>query len=81
MWLERKIFPESLLKRYMDDIRASNDYASSGLSYRRPSRAERAVDDPLREMEGIFVDEYGRFALVLLGCFNFSICYLDELKS
>ena len=60
LWLERKIFPESLLRRYMDDIGVPNEDTSSGFALRRPSRAERAVDDPIREMEGMLVDEYGR---------------------
>ncbi|XP_012486922.1 ENHANCER OF AG-4 protein 2 isoform X1 [Gossypium raimondii] len=59
LWLERKILPESILRRYMDDIGVSNDDALSGFSLRRPSRAERAIDDPIREMEGMLVDEYG----------------------
>ncbi|CAD5332436.1 unnamed protein product [Arabidopsis thaliana] len=59
LWLERKVFPESLLRRYIDDIRASGDDATGGFSLRRPSRSERAVDDPIREMEGMLVDEYG----------------------
>jgi len=59
LWLERKIFPQSVLRRYMDDIGISNDDITVSFSLRRPSRAERAVDDPIREMEGI-VDEYGR---------------------
>lgn len=61
LWLERKIFPDSLLRRYMDDIGVSNDETSSGFSLRRPSRSERAIDDPIREMEGMLVDEYGRY--------------------
>lgn len=61
MWLDRKIFPESLLRRYIDDIGASGDDATVGFSLRRPSRSERAVDDPIREMEGMLVDEYGRY--------------------
>ena len=44
----------------MDDIGVSNDDTISGFSLRRPSRAERAIDDPIREMEGMLVDEYGR---------------------
>ena len=44
----------------MDDIGVSNDDTISGVSLRRPSRAERAIDDPIREMEGMLVDEYGR---------------------
>ena len=63
MWLERKILPESILRTCMDDIGVSNDDTAAGLSLRRPSRAERAVDDPLREMEGMLVDEYGRSAI------------------
>lgn len=60
MWLERKILPDSLLRRYMDEIGVSNDDTTISLSIRRPSRSERAVDDPIREMEGMLVDEYGR---------------------
>lgn len=45
----------------MDDIGFPNDDASAGFFLRRPSRAERAVDDPIREMEGMLVDEYGRY--------------------
>ncbi|KAL8520645.1 hypothetical protein ACS0TY_011255 [Phlomoides rotata] len=61
LWLERKILPESVLRPYMDDVGAINDGSSAGVSVpqRRPSRAERAIDDPIREMEGMFVDEYG----------------------
>lgn len=44
----------------MEDIGASNDDLSSGSFLRRPSRAERAVDDPIREIEDMLVDEYGR---------------------
>lgn len=45
----------------MDDIGGLNDNLSAGSFLRRPSRAERSVDDPLREMEGMLVDEYGRY--------------------
>ena len=60
LWLERKILPESVLRRHMDDIGVSNDDMTVSFSLRRPSRAERSVDDPIREMEGMLVDEYGR---------------------
>uniref|UniRef100_J3MPH9 PWWP domain-containing protein n=1 Tax=Oryza brachyantha TaxID=4533 RepID=J3MPH9_ORYBR len=59
LWLERKIMPEDVLRRYMDDIEVPNDDANTGFLLRRPSRAERSVDDPIREMEGMLVDEYG----------------------
>nr|XP_043639966.1 ENHANCER OF AG-4 protein 2 isoform X2 [Erigeron canadensis] len=45
LWLERKILPDTLLRSYVEDIGSSND--------------ERAVDDPIRGMEGMLVDEYG----------------------
>ncbi|GAB2275282.1 ENHANCER OF AG-4 protein [Dionaea muscipula] len=59
LWLERKILPESVLRRFMDEIGASNDDVNSGFSSRRPSRSERGVDDPLRDMESEQFDEYG----------------------
>ncbi|XP_042007891.1 ENHANCER OF AG-4 protein 2-like isoform X2 [Salvia splendens] len=59
LWLERKIFPESVLRRYMNGIGTDNDGGAAGFSQRRPSRAERSIDDPIREMEGMFLDEYG----------------------
>lgn len=73
MWVERKILPESLLRRYMDDIGVSNDDTSSGFSLKRPSRAERAIDDPIREMEGMLVDEYGRCEHLSLSSLLYSI--------
>lgn len=83
LWLERKILPEAVLRRFMDDIGSSNDEMSSGISFRRPSRAERSVDDPIREMEGMLVDEYGRLvsslhclvALNLLVQLNYMFAY------
>ncbi|GAV60995.1 PWWP domain-containing protein [Cephalotus follicularis] len=78
LWLERKIFPESLLRRYMDDIGVSNDDTVAGFSLRRPSRAERAVDDPIREMEGMLVDEYGSNATFQLPGFLSSHIFEDE---
>ncbi|XP_047981499.1 ENHANCER OF AG-4 protein 2-like isoform X4 [Salvia hispanica] len=59
LWLERKIFPESVLRRYMNELGTDNDGGAAGFSQRRPSRAERSIDDPIREMEGMFLDEYG----------------------
>lgn len=50
----------------MDDIGVSNDDMTAGFFLRRPSRAERAVDDPIREMEGMLVDEYGRLVFYFL---------------
>ncbi|CAI8617196.1 unnamed protein product [Vicia faba] len=59
LWLERKILPESVIRRHMNEIGVLNDDISVSFSFRRPSRAERSLDDPIREMEGMLVDEYG----------------------
>ncbi|KAK7341316.1 hypothetical protein VNO80_24242 [Phaseolus coccineus] len=77
LWLERKIFPQSVLRRYMDDIGISNDDITVSFSLRRPSRAERAVDDPIREMEGI-VDEYGSNATFQLPGFLSSHAFEED---
>ncbi|XP_062090045.1 ENHANCER OF AG-4 protein 2 [Humulus lupulus] len=76
LWLERKIFSESLLRRYMDDIGVPNEDTTVGFTLRRPSRAERAVDDPIREMEGMLVDEYGSNATFQLP--GFLSCHVFE---
>ncbi|KAL2545652.1 ENHANCER OF AG-4 protein 2-like [Forsythia ovata] len=78
LWLERKILPESVLRHYMDEIGISNDDASAGLSLRRPSRAERSIDDPIREMEGMLVDEYGSNAMFQLPGFLSSHMFEEE---
>ncbi|KAF8083700.1 hypothetical protein N665_0756s0017 [Sinapis alba] len=78
LWLDRKIFPESLLRRYIDDIGASGDDGTVGISLRRPSRSERSVDDPIREMEGMHVDEYGSNATIQLPGFFSSHTFEDD---
>ncbi|KAK1438045.1 hypothetical protein QVD17_03846 [Tagetes erecta] len=59
LWLERKILPDTLLRSCIEDMGSSNVVTSAVFSSKRPSRSERAVDDPIREMEGMLVDEYG----------------------
>ncbi|THU62405.1 hypothetical protein C4D60_Mb01t04800 [Musa balbisiana] len=78
LWLERKIMPESLLHRYIDGIEVPNDDVCAGLFLRRPSRAERSVDDPIREMEGMHVDEYGSNATFQLPGLLSSCVFEDE---
>lgn len=56
---------------------------SAGVFSRRSLKTERAMHDPIREMEGMHVDEYGRFGFVcrffllilytLLGVFIFLV--------
>ncbi|WOL01807.1 hypothetical protein Cni_G10524 [Canna indica] len=59
LWLERKTLPESIVRHHMRELDCSNELSFSSGSSRRPSRMERAINDPLREMEGMLVDEYG----------------------
>ncbi|KAL4569992.1 hypothetical protein LXL04_025641 [Taraxacum kok-saghyz] len=78
LWLERKILPDTLLRSYIDEIGASNDDASVGVFSKRPSRSERAVDDPIREMEGMLVDEYGSNATFQLPGFLSTNVFEEE---
>ncbi|KAL2609752.1 hypothetical protein R1flu_028325 [Riccia fluitans] len=59
LWLDRDILPSPVLRHFMSEIESHSDDKLSGGHPRRPSRSERAVDDPLREMDGMMVDEYG----------------------
>ncbi|KAL1550568.1 RPR, variant 2 [Salvia divinorum] len=76
LWLERKILPEPILRRYMDDFGVVNNDTSIPL--RRPSRAERSIDDPIREMEGMVVDEYGSNTMFQLPGFLSASVFEDE---
>lgn len=54
--------PESILRHFMTEIESHNDDKGlSGGGHRRLSRYERGVDDPVRDMDGMLVDEYGRY--------------------
>ncbi|KAI0528729.1 hypothetical protein KFK09_001271 [Dendrobium nobile] len=59
LWLERKILPEYFLRSCMDEIEVRNDGLNSEVSHRIPSCVEQCVDDPIREMESLLVDQYG----------------------
>ncbi|KAM1169409.1 hypothetical protein ACFX13_031904 [Malus domestica] len=58
LWSERRIVPESIIHRHMREL-DTHGVSSSGAYGRRSARTERSLDDPLREMEGMLVDEYG----------------------
>ncbi|KAI3423211.1 uncharacterized protein J3R85_011168 [Psidium guajava] len=59
LWLERKILPESIIRHHMRELDMMSGSSSAGAYSRRSSRTERSFDDPIREMEGMLVDEYG----------------------
>jgi hypothetical protein len=53
--------PESVLRHFVNEIEShGDDKAGPGNGPRHLSRSERAVDDPVRDMDGMLVDEYGR---------------------
>ncbi|XP_073283776.1 protein HUA2-LIKE 3-like isoform X1 [Primulina huaijiensis] len=58
VWQERKILPEPIIHHHIRELDVlCVSYPKAGS--RRPLRNERAFDDPIREMEGMLVDEYG----------------------
>ncbi|XP_077219072.1 protein HUA2-LIKE 2-like [Tasmannia lanceolata] len=59
LWLERKTLPESIVRQHMRELDSLNDVLFNSSFSRCPSRMERALNDPLREMDGMLVDEYG----------------------
>lgn len=66
VWLERKTLPESIVRRHLRELESFNESSFTSAYSRRPSKNERALNDPVREMEGMLVDEYGRFDVFLL---------------
>ncbi|KAL4325155.1 hypothetical protein GQ457_11G002770 [Hibiscus cannabinus] len=59
LWLERKILPESVVRHHMRELDSFSVSSSGGPFSRRTARTERPFDDPVRDMEGMLVDEYG----------------------
>ncbi|GMI76074.1 hypothetical protein HRI_001276700 [Hibiscus trionum] len=59
LWLERKILPESVVRHHMRELDSFSISSSGGPFSRRTARTERPFDDPVRDMEGMLVDEYG----------------------
>lgn len=59
LWLERRILPESIIRHHMRELDTFNCSSSAVAYSRRSARTERALDDPVRDMAGMLVDEYG----------------------
>ncbi|XP_052170409.1 protein HUA2-LIKE 2-like [Diospyros lotus] len=78
LWLERKILPESVIRHHIRDLESVSSLSSSGAFSRRPLRTERAFDDPIREMEGMLVDEYGSNSSFQLPGFRMPPMLKDE---
>ena len=64
LWSQRGVLPESIIRHHIRELDSLSSSSSSGAYSRRSSRTERSLDDPLREMEGMLVDEYGRFEYI-----------------
>lgn len=77
LWQDRKILPESVIRRHIRDLDSLSNSSSTGAFSRRPMRTERAFDDPLREMEGV-VDEYGSNSSFQLPGFRMPPMLKDE---
>ncbi|XVE73179.1 hypothetical protein DITRI_Ditri11bG0096500 [Diplodiscus trichospermus] len=59
LWLERRILPEAVVRHHIRELDSFSVSSSGGAFSRRSARTERALDDPIRDMEGMLVDEYG----------------------
>ncbi|XP_020573028.1 ENHANCER OF AG-4 protein 2-like, partial [Phalaenopsis equestris] len=59
LWQERRILPEYILRHYIEEIEFLSDGLKSEFSSRIPTCAEQCVDDPIREVESLHVDQYG----------------------
>lgn len=74
LWLERRILPESIVRHHIREL-DSHSIVPACLYSRRSARTERSLDDPVRDMEDMLVDEYGRldfgsFVSLSLDSFN-----------
>ncbi|CAA0832088.1 HUA2-like protein 2 [Striga hermonthica] len=58
VWQERKILPEPIIRHHIRELDAlCGSFPTIGSN--RTLRNERAFDDPVRDMDGMLVDEYG----------------------
>ncbi|MCE3050701.1 hypothetical protein HAX54_047907 [Datura stramonium] len=81
VWQERKILPESVIRPYIRELESFCGSSLSRAFSRRPMRTERPFDDPIREMEGMLVDEYGSNSSFQLPGFRMPAMLKDEEAS
>ncbi|KAG7629506.1 Protein HUA2-LIKE 3 [Arabidopsis thaliana] len=77
LWLERRILPESIVRHHIRELDSLSNVPAC-LYSRRSARTERALDDPVRDMEGILVDEYGSNSTLQLHGFCIPPILRDE---
>ncbi|KAI3749350.1 hypothetical protein L2E82_19959 [Cichorium intybus] len=79
LWQERKILPEPMIRHHIRELDSLNNMSARiSNSSRRPFRNERAFDDPIREVEGMLVDEYGSNSSIQLSGFDIPTMLKDE---
>ncbi|XP_060181445.1 protein HUA2-LIKE 3-like [Lycium barbarum] len=78
VWHDRKILPESAIRPYIRELESFCGSSLSRAHSRRPMRTERSFDDPIREMEGMLVDEYGSNSSFQLPGFRMPAMLKDE---
>ncbi|XP_024010881.1 protein HUA2-LIKE 2 isoform X2 [Eutrema salsugineum] len=77
LWLERRILPESIVRHHIREL-DSHSIVPACLYSRRSARTERSLDDPVRDMEGMLVDEYGSNSTLQLPGFCMPAMLKDE---
>ncbi|EOA25934.1 hypothetical protein CARUB_v10019315mg [Capsella rubella] len=77
VWLERRILPESIVRHHIRELDIISNVPAC-LYSRRSARTERALDDPVRDMEGMLVDEYGSNSTLQLHGFCMPAMLQDE---
>ncbi|KAI7751558.1 hypothetical protein M8C21_021442, partial [Ambrosia artemisiifolia] len=78
VWQERKILPEPMIRHHIRELESLNMMSSRLGNSRRAFRNERAFDDPVREVEGMLVDEYGSNSSIQLSGFCIPTMLKDE---
>ncbi|XP_010507809.1 PREDICTED: protein HUA2-LIKE 2 [Camelina sativa] len=77
LWLERRILPESIVRHHIREL-DSHTIVPACLYSRRSARTERSLDDPVRDMEDMLVDEYGSNSTLQLPGFCMPALLKDE---
>ncbi|KAJ0882489.1 hypothetical protein HanPSC8_Chr10g0410251 [Helianthus annuus] len=67
-----------MIRHHIRELDSLNNLSSRISNSRRPFRNERAFDDPVREVEGMLVDEYGSNSSIQLSGFCMPTMLKDE---
>ncbi|XP_076957755.1 protein HUA2-LIKE 3-like [Bidens hawaiensis] len=78
LWQERKIIPEPMIHHHIRELDSLNKMSSRHGNSHRTLRNERAFDDPVREVEGMLMDEYGSNSTIQLSGFCIPTMLKDE---